>query len=228
MTPPPSCERCAGPIDGPAYRLGRVNRCIACSRICRRCDVAPAVAPYWHCRPCWPTCEHCGGELPTKGRRTTRIRCDACVDLCRQCSSPLPRDDDPARRTRLCTPCAGSCPKCGDQSVGRDRRGNPRTCSACRNVHLRDADALAKRALGACCARCGIVSPVVWDHINDDARTIPGRKRPSVRMSEKAEIRRIALTGKSDRLQLLCPNCNHLKHHDRAKYDQPPTYGPLS
>jgi hypothetical protein len=43
---------------------------------------------------------------------------------------------------------------------------------------------------------------------------------------ELTEIRQIALTGRSDRLQLLCPNCNMLKALDRAEYDRPPTYGP--
>lgn len=224
----PRCERCAGPIDGPAHRLLRVVRCTTCARICRRCDERPVDHPYLVCRPCWPTCEHCGGVLPTKGRRTARVRCDACVDLCRQCDSPLSREDDPQRQRRLCPACAGSCPRCGGQSVGYGANGLPRVCSACNHGRLREADRAAKQALGGCCARCGIASPVVWDHVNDDARTVPGRKRPSVRVSEKAEIRRIALIGRSDRLQLLCPNCNHLKHHDRAEYERPPTYGPLA
>ena len=69
------------------------------------------------------------------------------------------------------------------------------------------------------------------DHINDDGhlrnKTAGGKYR-RLMSAEQAEITKIIKTGRSDRLQLLCPNCNHLKHHDRAEYDRPPTYGPLA
>lgn len=84
--------------------------------------------------------------------------------------------------------------------------------------------------LGRACVRCGITEPLHLDHINDDGhlrnKTANGRYR-RVMQAEQAEITRILKTGKSDRLQLLCPNCNHLKAHNREVYDQPPAYGPV-
>jgi hypothetical protein len=224
---PSLCERCAGPIDGPAYRIGRVNRCLACARICRSCDRAPAEHPFLKCRPCWPRCERCGSELPSKGSKTARVRCAVCVDLCRQCEAPLDRSSDARRQMRLCPPCGGSCPQCGKQSVGLGQGGKPRRCSSCVNVRRRATDAAAKLALGGRCARCGIADLVQWDHVNDDPRRTTRFKRPSVGQSEKAELRAIVLTGRSDRLQLLCPNCNMLKQLDRARFLLPPTWGPL-
>jgi len=86
----------------------------------------------------------------------------------------------------------------------------------------------ARAALGNACHRCGISYPLHWDHVNDDPpRRGETVKRGSVLATEYREIRSIAETGRSDRLQLLCPNCNYLKQYDRAAYDEAPTYGPL-
>jgi len=88
---------------------------------------------------------------------------------------------------------------------------------------------LAAEALGNRCARCGIAYPLDWDHINDDGggrRTAGGRRYP-LDVAHRVDFIVIINTGHSDLLQLLCPNCNRLKHIDRAEYDRPPTYGPL-
>ena len=84
--------------------------------------------------------------------------------------------------------------------------------------------------LGRSCVRCGITAPLHLDHINDDGyanKTASGGYR-RVFQAEQAEITKIINTGRSDRLQLLCANCNHLKAHDREEYNRPPTYGPIT
>lgn len=211
-----SCKRCSQPIDGPAYRHGRVNRCLQCARICRRCDNNFVAHPYIVCKSCWPRCEVCSGELPTKGRVTSRRRCDECMQICRRCGGI--RD---IIGKWLCSKCSGICAICGSPAMGTGRR-----CSRCAYQRSHEMDKAAKRILGDQCTRCGIAHPIQWDHINDDATNIPGKKRTSTRLSEQFEIRKIALSGTSSRLQLLCPNCNWLKAYDRAAYNQPPQYGP--
>jgi len=85
----------------------------------------------------------------------------------------------------------------------------------------------AKDVLGRCCVRCGIRDPLVWDHVNDDGNEERRRDR-SARGHVWRECTKIVETGRSHVLQLLCPNCNTIKAIDRAEYDRPPTYGPLS
>jgi threonine synthase len=122
----------------------------------------------------------------------------------------------------------GLCPDCGkkipDDVVTKYR------CSNCRTKERRARVQRAIDILGRACVRCGITEPLHLDHVNDDAgernKTASGKYR-RVMNAEQAEITKIIKTGRSDRLQLLCPNCNHLKAHNRAEYDKPPTYGPL-
>lgn len=103
-------------------------------------------------------------------------------------------------------------------------------CSACRVQQRRDRVQQAIDLLGRACIRCGITEPLHLDHISDDGfrnKTAGGNYR-RVMHAEGAEITRILATGHSDRLQLLCPNCNHLKHHNREEFDRPPIYGMLA
>lgn len=105
---------------------------------------------------------------------------------------------------------------------------SPSGCGHCRNEQRRRRVRQAVDALGHTCVRCGIKSPLQFDHIHDDGfknKTAGGNYR-RIMHAEGAEITRILRTGKSDRLQLLCPNCNYLKHHDRAEFDRLPSYGP--
>jgi hypothetical protein len=121
----------------------------------------------------------------------------------------------------------GTCSRCGEEkNVSRRNAGR---CSNCRTQERRERVQQAIDILGRACVRCGITEPLHLDHVNDDGhtkRTANGNYR-RVMQSEQAEITKIIRTGKSDRLQLLCLNRNHLKHHNRELYDQPPTYGPI-
>lgn len=80
--------------------------------------------------------------------------------------------------------------------------------------------------MGRRCVRCGINHPLTWDHINNDVkRTITGVRR-ALYLAEQPEMTRIIQTGRSERLQLLCHNCNHLKQFDPEEFAKNPTYGP--
>ncbi len=121
----------------------------------------------------------------------------------------------------------GTCSKCGKEKNVSPRNKNK--CSNCRTQERRIRVQRAIDILGRRCVRCGIKEPLHMDHINDDGytkKTANGTYRRLMSV-EQAEITIIINTGKSDRLQLLCPNCNHLKAHNREEYDRPPTYGPL-
>lgn len=124
-------------------------------------------------------------------------------------------------------PPRGTCGSCG--KVIATSLKTRHKCSGCRVDERRERVRLAVVILGGRCIRCGIAKPLHMDHINDDGyrnKTANGRYR-RLMQAEQAEITQILKTGRSERLQLLCPNCNYLKHHDRAGYDCPPTYGPL-
>lgn len=103
-------------------------------------------------------------------------------------------------------------------------------CSSCKRGMLTRRAIRAKEALGGKCIRCGILRPLVFDHIKDDGAVRRrakgwGSATASVVITEREEISRIIATGQSDVLQLLCPNCNWLKQFDREEYDAEPTYG---
>jgi hypothetical protein len=109
-------------------------------------------------------------------------------------------------------------------------RGTSR-CSKCAAQWRKNQAEKAKDVLGRRCARCDITQPLVWDHINDDGylnRTNRDKFRQAVWRVEGKEMTAIIKTGKSDRLQLLCANCNTLKLVDPDEYKNPPTYGPLA
>lgn len=113
----------------------------------------------------------------------------------------------------------------------KPNRGN--RCDACRYAKKKANAREAMEMLGGYCRRCYITAPLVWDHINDDGhlerrRDDGTRTARSVWQINTAEIMRIRETGQSDKLQLLCPNCNHLKAVDPEEYKKPPTYGPLA
>lgn len=94
---------------------------------------------------------------------------------------------------------------------------------------MRAVEARAKEVLGNRCARCAISHPLQWDHINEDPQqsSRAGGKRSSVFQTEYAEISKIARGEISERLQLLCPNCNWLKEFDPMSYLEDPIYGPV-
>jgi hypothetical protein len=117
----------------------------------------------------------------------------------------------------------GACRGCGRTGVLVSAKNGHR-CSGCRVNQRRERVRQAAAILGNQCNRCGITYPLAWDHINNDPkRTATGGYR-RVLHSEQAEFTRIIESGTSDRLQLLCHNCNWLKYHDPAEFDRPPTW----
>ncbi len=162
-------------------------------------------------------CERCKEPVGKPGR----ARCEACLVICRVCDK---NPTDGGSYTRTCDECRTKCSKCGKPGMA-----SRTLCSACHMQPKTDRENAAIAALPPGCARCGILAPNHWDHVNDDGRSYysSGGKFKSVKMTMREELLSIIATGKSDILQRLCANCNWLKAYDRAAYDAPPTYGPL-
>lgn len=181
------------------------------------------------CENCRPSCDRCGVELITNvtitGRAATRKKCNSCAKICRMCD--VAEADTRANR-RYCTGCLPNCPKCKLPSDYYKGDGVIKTCSACAWSERKKVEQEARDRLGNKCDRCGITHPLQWDHVNNDPvrPTIARRKRGSTLQTEYPEIRKIVETGRSDRLQLLCPNCNFLKEFDPIEYAKEPSYGP--
>lgn len=238
---PRSCVRCGNPVDGPPSRRATALRCRACVRLCTGCG-APVVLPNKICDACHPKCERCGSFLAARGLGPKNTRCPECIWLCRGCDAPTEVNPSTGAPHRWCLTCSTTCPDCGAPSdparlrkhTGQRGSDGPRTrvgrrrCSPCVRLSKREVEAKARGRLGNRCARCAIEYPLQWDHVNNDPKKpASGPRRYAGFALEFTEIRKIALTGQSDRLQLLCPNCNTLKALDRAEYDRPPAYGPL-
>lgn len=158
--------------------------------------------------PCYhvfmSNCRECGTEVHIKsGAKRAPLRCLGCATKCRVCGHTVSQ---------------------GSQSVGYVTR----LCWSCKDEESKQLVAKAFSVLGGQCVRCGIVKPVHWDHINEDPKRSPSGKRATggVIRTEMSEIRNIIATGRSDRLQLLCANCNALKQYEPEEFRKPPTYGP--
>lgn len=235
------CATCGLPVDGPPRRRASALKCQACVRSCTECGVS-VTPPQKICDRCRPKCERCNGFLAARGLGPKNTRCPQCIWHCRDCDELTEVNPATGAPHRWCLKCSLTCPGCGGSSdptrlrKHAERRGSDgpkqrvgrRHCSPCMRLTHRGVEIEAKRRLGSRCARCGIVHPLQWDHISDDPkRTKTGPRRYAGFIREITEISKIARTGRSDRLQLLCPNCNMLKALGRAAYDRAPTYGPL-
>lgn len=119
------------------------------------------------------------------------------------------------------------CGKCKEPKT----ENSSSICWKCVYAARKNTEKRAQEVLGSKCLRCGIIHPLVWDHIQDDGHKYKKTKTGSGNYSRQAmwsEFTKIVKTGSSDILQLLCSNCNQLKAVDRETYDQPPTYGMLN